>query len=339
MRIAFAGTPAFAATALHALLAAGYEVCLVLSQPDRPAGRGQQVHAAPVKRLALERAIPVLTPSSLRVERVGQEAEQALAQLRAAQPDVLVVAAYGLLLPPQVLQLPRGLALANAAVGAVNIHASLLPRWRGAAPVVRAIEAGDRQTGITIMQMDAGLDTGPILLMEAIEIGSEETAAELTERLAALGGRLIVTALRQIAQGQLQSRVQPSEGVVYARKVEKREAWIDWREPAERLAARIRAFDPFPGACGRIDGQTIKFWRARALTAPRPSSSADAVSPGTVLQAGAQGVIVACAEGLLRLEQLQRPGGRRLPAREFLARTPIAVGTKWETPERAGDAD
>jgi methionyl-tRNA formyltransferase len=339
MRIAFAGTPAFAATALQALLAAGYEVCLVLSQPDRPAGRGQQLHAAPVKRLALERAIPVLTPSSLRVERAGEDAEQALAQLRAARPDVLVVAAYGLLLPLQVLQLPRGLALPNGSVGAINIHASLLPRWRGAAPVVRAIEAGDRQSGITIMQMDAGLDTGPILLMESIEIGAEETATELTERLALLGGRLIVTALRQIAQGQLQSRAQPSEGIVYARKVEKREAWIDWREPAERLAARVRAFDPFPGACGRIAGQTIKFWRARALAAPRRSSSADATLPGTVLDVGAEGVIVACGEGLLRLEQLQRAGGRRLEAREFLARTPIAVGAKWERPERAGDAD
>lgn len=339
MRIAFAGTPAFAATALQALLAAGFEVGLVLSQPDRPAGRGQQLQAAPVKRLALEHAIPVITPSSLRVERAGLEAEQALAQLRAAEPDVLVVAAYGLLLPPQVLQLPRGLALPNGSAGAINIHASLLPRWRGAAPVVRAIEAGDRQTGITIMQMDAGLDTGPILLMQSIDIGPEETAGQLTERLALLGGRLIVSALQQIAQGKLRSRAQPSEGIVYARKVEKREAWIDWREPAERLAARIRAFDPFPGACSRMAGQTIKVWRARALLAPSRALGTNASAPGTVVAVGSEGVLVACAQGVLQLEQLQRPGGRRLEAREFLARTPIAVGARWDLPEQAGDSD
>ena len=339
MRIAFAGTPDFAATALQALLASGYEVCLVLCQPDRPAGRGQQVQAAPVKRLALEHAIPVLSPSSLRAERAGDEAEQALAQLRAAQPDVLVVAAYGLLLPENVLQIPRGLALPDGLVGAINIHASLLPRWRGAAPVVRAIEAGDRQTGITIMQMDAGLDTGPILLMESIEIGAQETAGELTERLALLGARLIVTALRQIARCQLRSRAQPTEGIVYARKVQKREAWIDWREPAERLAARVRAFDPFPGACGRIAGQSIKLWRAQPVVASGPASGAHASLPGTVLQASAEGLLVACGEGLLRLEQLQRPGGRRLEAREFLARTPIAPGAKWDPPEQAGDVD
>jgi len=339
MRIAFAGTPAFAATALQALLTAGYEICLVLSQPDRPAGRGQQLQAAPVKRLALERAIPVITPSSLRVERAGEEAEQALARLHTAEPDVLVVAAYGLLLPSQVLQLPRGLALPNGSVGAINIHASLLPRWRGAAPVVRAIEAGDQQTGITIMQMDAGLDTGPILLMESLDIGPEETAGQLTERLASLGGRLIVTALRQIAQGELPSRAQPSEGVVYAHKVQKREAWIDWRESAERLAARVRAFDPFPGACTRIAGQTIKVWRARALAAPRRRAGTDAASPGIVLAVGSDGVLVACGDGVLRLEQLQRPGGKRIESREFLARTPIAVGVKFDTPEQDADAD
>jgi len=339
MRIAFAGTPAFAATALQALLAAGYEICLVLSQPDRPAGRGQQLQAAPVKRLALERAIPVITPSSLRVERAGEEAEQALAQLHTAEPDVLVVAAYGLLLPSQVLQLPRGLALPNGSVGAINIHASLLPRWRGAAPVVRAIEAGDRQSGITIMQMDAGLDTGPILLMESIDIGPEETAGQLTERLALLGARLIVTALQQIAQGRLPSRAQPSEGVVYAHKVQKHEAWIDWGEPAERLAARVRAFDPFPGACTRFAGQTIKVWRAHALAAPPRRAGTDAASPGTVLAVGSDGVLVACGGGVLRLEQLQRPGGKRIESREFLARTPIAVGAKFDTPEQGADAE
>jgi len=340
MRIAFAGTPAFAARALQALLAAGFDVPLVLTQPDRPAGRGQHVQACAVKRLALEHGITVITPSSLRVERAGQEAERALMQLRAAVPDVLVVAAYGLLLPASVLQLPRGLPVTGGAVRAINIHASLLPRWRGAAPVVRAIEAGDTRTGITIMQMDEGLDTGPILLMQAVDIDPEITAGALTEQLAQLGGRLIVTALRQIASGQLQPRPQPSEGVAYARKVEKSEAWIDWNDCAERLAARVRAFDPFPGACSAMGDQTIKIWRAHATRAPGGASHAvPGPVPGTVLSVDAQGIVVACGEGSLCLQQLQRAGGRRLEAREFVARTPIAVGARWGAPEQAGDDD
>jgi len=335
MRIAFAGTPAFAATALQALLGAGFEVCLVLCQPDRPAGRGQQLQPAAVKRLALQRSIPVFTPSSLRTDRAGPQAEQALQALAAAAPDVLVVAAYGLILPEAVLAMPRGLAVGNATVGAINIHASLLPRWRGAAPVVRAIEAGDRQTGITIMQMDAGLDTGPILLMEAIDIGPEVTAGTLTEELAQLGGRLMVTALRDIGQGRLQARPQPADGVVYARKVEKREAWIDWNESAERLAARVRAFDPFPGACSSIGGHTIKIWRAHVLGVPPAAGGSSAIVPGAVHCVGAEGIVVACGQGFLCLTQLQRAGGRRLQAREFLAGIPIAAGARWLTLESA----
>jgi methionyl-tRNA formyltransferase len=326
MRVAFAGTPAFAATALAALLDGGFDVCMVLCQPDRPAGRGQQVLPGPVKRLALDRALPVLTPASLRPERGGVATEQALAQLRAAAPDVLVVAAYGLLLPEAVLQLPRGLPLADGRIGAVNIHASLLPRWRGAAPIVRAIEAGDTRTGITIMQMEAGLDTGPILLAEGFDIDPAVSAGELTLRLARLGGELVVRALRELALGRLQARVQPADGVTYANKVEKREAWIDWRLPAARIAARIRAFDPFPGACSSIDGHTIKIWAAQQL--PEPQAPAGATA-GAVLAAGPEGIVVACGHGCLRLTQLQRAGGRRLGAREFLAGTPLAVGSVW----------
>jgi methionyl-tRNA formyltransferase len=186
--------------------------------------------------------------------------------------------------------------------------------------------------------MDVGLDTGPILLMEAIDIDPEATGGSLTEQLAQLGARLLVTALQEIALGRLRSHPQPSEGVVYARKVEKREAWIDWHEPAEQLAARVRAFDPFPGARSSIGGQTIKIWRAHAIHAPDFATPAAALPPGTVQAVGADGVLVACAHGSLRLEQLQRPGGRRLAAREFLAHTPIAVGARWRTPERATDA-
>jgi methionyl-tRNA formyltransferase len=333
MRIAFAGTPAFAATGLAALIEAGFDICLVLSQPDRPAGRGQQPQPSPVKRLALAHGIPVSTPESLRPSRGGAQTEASLAQLRASAPDVLVVAAYGLLLPEAVLQIPRGLPIGGGTVGAINIHASLLPRWRGAAPVVRAIEAGDARTGVTIMQMDAGLDTGPILMTEAVDIGPLTTAGALTEQLARLGGRMIVAALRALARGELQARPQPAEGVTYARKVEKSEAWIDWREPAATIAARVRAFDPFPGACSRLDGTTIKIWRAQAV-APRAVAVA---APGVTQAVGPDGIVIACGDGSLCVTELQRPGGRRLPARDFLAGTPIAEGAAWGAPP--ADAD
>lgn len=336
MRIAFAGTPAFAATALAALLDSGFAVCLALSQPDRPAGRGQHLQPSPVKRLALAHGIPVLTPASLRPDRGGAAALEALAQMRALAPDVLIVAAYGLLLPEAVLLLPRGLPLAQGSAGAINIHASLLPRWRGAAPIVRAIEAGDARTGISIMQMDAGLDTGPILLTESLAIGPTTTAGELTEQLAQLGGRLIVAALRQAEQGHLRAQPQPASGVVYANKVQKREAWIDWALSAQAIAARVRAFDPFPGACGMLNGSVVKVWRAHA-PARVPAVAPGQAQPGTVLECGPEGIAVACgtepsapaADRWLWLTQLQRPGGKRLEAREFLAGTPIAPGTVW----------
>jgi methionyl-tRNA formyltransferase len=338
MRIAFAGTPAFAASALAALLEAGYEVGLVLSQPDRPAGRGQHLQPSAVRRFALDRAIPALTPASLRPERGGDASREALARLRAYAPDVLVVAAYGLLLPADVLQIPRGLALPTGPAQAINIHASLLPRWRGAAPIVRAIEAGDTRTGITIMQMDAGLDTGPILAAAPLDIGPQTCAGELTAQLAELGGRQIVAALAAAARGALRAQPQPLVGVTYARKVEKREAWIDWSLGARALSDRIRAFDPFPGACTLMDGATLKIWRAHPAQpdelAREPAARLAHVPPGTILSSGAEGLLVACGAvpggtgcaGALCLTQLQRPGGRRLAARDFLAGAPALDG-------------
>ncbi len=337
MRIAFAGTPAFAATGLAALLDAGFEVCLVLSQPDRPSGRGQHLQASAVKNLAVERGIAVLTPPGLRPERAGVDATNALEQLRAAAPDILVVAAYGLLLPEAVLQLPRGFAIAGAStIRAINIHASLLPRWRGAAPVIRAIEAGDRRTGITIMQMDAGLDTGPILLAQAVDIDPLATGGSLTAELAQLGGRLVVAALHQLALGSLHACAQPSEGVAYATKIAKREAWIDWRQPAHVLEARMRAFDPFPGACSSLLGRQIKIWRAR-VPDPAPSGADSGAAPGTVLASGPEGIVVACGDTALQLIELQRPGGRRLGAAEFVAGSPVPPGARWSTPPGATD--
>jgi methionyl-tRNA formyltransferase len=328
MRIAYAGTPAFAAAGLEAVLAAGHEVCMVLAQPDRPAGRGMQRQPGAVARLAQERGLALLTPASLRPEKGGAETLAALDRLRAVHPDILVVAAYGLLLPQAVLDIPRGLPLpGGGAVTALNIHASLLPRWRGAAPIVRAIEAGDRQTGISIMQMDAGLDTGPVLLSHAVDIAPEITAGELTGQLALLGGELVVAALQGLAAGRLQARPQPAQGVLYAHKVGKREAWLDWDRPAQELAARIRAFDPFPGACSSLAGQTVKLWRAHVV----PAGTAG-TAPGSVLSAGPGGVVIACGADALCVTQLQRPGGRRLAARDFLAGTPVAAGQRWTTP-------
>jgi methionyl-tRNA formyltransferase len=327
MRIVFAGTPEFAATALAAIIeaapAAGFEIPLVLSQPDRPAGRGMKLAASPVKQLALSRGLSVATPATLSLKKGGAEAQAAHAQLRDAAPDVLVVAAYGLILPQAVLDLPRGLPATAAPIAAINIHASLLPRWRGAAPVARAIEAGDRETGITIMQMDAGLDTGPMLLAQALSIDAHDTAATLTAKLAALGARLIVQALRA---PRLDPQPQPDDGVTYAHKLDKREAWLDWTQPAEVLARKVRAFDPFPVACTQLRGTNVRLWRAQAVSAS-PSAP-----PGTVVAAGADGVSIACGRGVLVATDLQRAGGKRLPAREFLAGFALAVGDTCAAP-------
>ncbi len=313
MRLAFAGTPEFARIALAALHAAGHDIALVLTQPDRPAGRGMQLQASPVKAWAVDLGLTVAQPRSLRLDgRFADDAHAARQALHDAAPEVVVVAAYGLILPPWVLELP--------ARGCLNIHASLLPRWRGAAPIQRAIEAGDARTGVTIMQMDAGLDTGDMLLAEAIDIGPDDTAATLHDRLAALGARLIVDALGKAAQGGLQRVPQPAEGITYAAKIDKREAVLDWRADARLLARRVRAFDPFPGASLECGGETLKCWRATATP--------DRGAPGEVLAADAQGLLVACGSGALRLQTLQRPGGRRVAAADHLRAHPVASGTR-----------
>ena len=305
MRLAFAGTPEFARVALEALHAAGIEIALVLTQPDRPAGRGLKLQPSPVKALALARDWPLTQPRSLRLDGKYPDDAAAVRQaLHEARVDAMVVAAYGLILPQWVLDLPPA--------GCLNIHASLLPRWRGAAPIHRAIEAGDRETGVTIMQMDAGLDTGAMLLAEAVPIGDEDTTATLNGRLAALGGRLIVDALRRAEAGALAPRPQPAAGVSYASKVEKAEGRIDWAQPAARIVARIRAFDPFPGAWSTLDGEAIKFWAARADTAV-PTEA-----PGTILAVTPTGIAVAAINSIAIVTDLQRAGGKRLPAAEFL---------------------
>ena len=303
LRVAFAGTPEFAAVALRALLTAAYKVPLVLTQPDRPAGRGMKLSPSPVKRVALEAGIAVDQPEKLRT------AEQRAALAECA-PDVLVVAAYGLLLPPEALSIPR--------LGCINIHASLLPRWRGAAPIHRAIEAGDGETGITIMQMDEGLDTGAMLLRRALPITPEDTTGSLHDRLAVLGGELVVEALQRLAAGDLPATPQPAAGVTYAAKIDKAESRIDWHTPAEQIARRLRAFDPFPGLVSDLRGTPVKFWRATPV--------AGSGRPGEVLAADHGGVVVACGEGALCVTELQRPGSRRMGVEEFLRGFPVAPG-------------
>jgi methionyl-tRNA formyltransferase len=317
MRVIFAGTPEFARVALVRLQAAGFDIPLVLSQPDRPAGRGMKLQASPVKQQALDLQIPVIQPRSLRLD--GKYPDDARAAQRAiieAHADVMVVAAYGLILPQWVLDAPR--------LGCLNIHASLLPRWRGAAPIHRAIEAGDAVTGITVMQMDAGLDTGDMLLQEPLPILPTDTTGSLHDRLAALGGRLIVEALEIAACGGLTPTRQPQEGVTYAHKIEKAEAEIDWSASATVIARRIRAFNPFPGASTQRDGEVLKLWQASV------DAGASHGVPGTVLQADADGVRVACGEGVLCLTELQRAGGKRLPAGEFLRGFELRPGTVLE---------
>ncbi len=324
MRIVFAGTPDFAARSLAAVLAAapaeGWTVPLVLTQPDRPSGRGLRLLPSPVKAMALAQGLPVATPGSL---RKGDEAQAAHRRLAEAAPDVLIVAAYGLILPQSVLDIPRGLRAGwNPGLTAINVHASLLPRWRGAAPIARAIETGDRTSGITIMQMDAGLDTGPMLLAQAIDISPDDTAATLTARLADLGAALLVQSLRDVQT--LVAQPQPAEGATYAAKLEKAEAWLDWSAAAAALARKVRAFDPFPVALARIGATPIKIWRAEAI------ETAAVAEPGTIVASGPRGIDVACGAGCLRLAELQRPGGKRLPTREFLAGFPVTLAQQFE---------
>ena len=308
MKIIFAGTPEFARVALQQLLQAGFSVPLVLTQPDRPAGRGMKLQASPVKQCALEHGIAVAQPRSLRLDgKYPEDAAAAHAALLQAGADVMVVAAYGLILPQWVLDLPPH--------GCLNIHASLLPRWRGAAPIHRAIEAGDTQTGVTIMQMDAGLDTGDMLLTEAIPIAATDTTASLHDRLAALGGRMMVDVLAQVAAGTLQPVPQPALGVTYAHKIEKAESNVDWSLPASTIGQRIRAFDPFPGASTVLGSEVIKLWNYEIDSLQRFTDK----RCGHILSINADGITVACGEGTaLRLTVLQRAGGKRLPAADFL---------------------
>ncbi|MBI5923134.1 MAG: methionyl-tRNA formyltransferase [Betaproteobacteria bacterium] len=307
MRLIFAGTPEFAATALQALLDANHQISLVLTQPDRPAGRGMQLLPSTVKQLALRHGLTVYQPERLRDPSSHEPIRTAAASNLA---DLMVVAAYGLILPQAVLDLPR--------LGCINIHASLLPRWRGAAPIQRAIQAGDRETGITIMRMDAGLDTGAMLLQRALPIAPEDNAASLHDKLAVLGGELIVEALTRF--DDLRPVAQPEEGVTYAGKIGKAEAPLDWQQTAQKLEWQVRAFNPFPGASSSCNGTQLKIWRATAM----PGDGA----PGKVLGVTDAGIQVACGVGTLCLTELQRPGSKRLSAKDFLHGFAVSVGTR-----------
>ncbi|HZV24602.1 MAG TPA: methionyl-tRNA formyltransferase [Luteimonas sp.] len=297
MRIVFAGTPDFAVPSLRAA-AQRNEVVAVYTQPDRPAGRGRGLQLSPVKREALVRGIPVLQPESLKSALAGDA-------LRALQPDLLVVVAYGLILPKAVLAIPRH--------GCWNVHASLLPRWRGAAPIQRAIEAGDRETGVCLMQMEAGLDTGPVLLSQRLAIGEEDTGGQLHDRLAALGAQTLADGLGLLRAGMRPvPQPQPDAGVTYARKLDKAEARLDWTQPAAQLARKVRAFNPWPMADALLAGERVRVHGAVAIDA------APAAVPGRILAAGRDGIDVACGEGALRIRVLQREGGRAITAADYL---------------------
>ena len=349
MRLIFAGTPEFARVALEHLQQGGHEVALVLTQPDRPAGRGMKLQASSVKQYAVEHGIAVAQPRSLRLDgKYPQEAQAAKAAIEAAQADAMVVAAYGLILPQWVLDTmaaapgrpkqgtaPSGGSAAHevASVGArkfgcFNIHASLLPRWRGAAPVHRAIEAGDSETAVTIMQMDAGLDTGDMLMAHTVPIEASDTTGSLQDRLAQLGGRLMLLALQKAEAQALKPVPQSAQGVTYAQKIEKNEAGIDWRQGAAQIAQKVRAFNPFPGATATLNGETLKIWMAVPAALAPPAQA----PPGTVLMADPQGLAVAAKDSVVVITELQRPGGKRLPVAEFLRGSTVQLGMVFENP-------
>jgi methionyl-tRNA formyltransferase len=305
VRIVFAGTPEFAEHALAGLLDAGHDVALVLTQPDRPAGRGMRPVQTAVKRLATARGIAVEQPANLKTPAQA-------ARIAAAAPEVIVVAAYGLILPVPVLEL--------APYGAINIHASLLPRWRGAAPIQRAIMAGDRKTGITIMQMDSGLDTGSILMQREVDIAPDDDAGSLHDKLAALGAAMIVETLAALRAGRLQAVPQPTSGVSYAHKLQKQDAAIDWSRPAVELARQVRALRPAPGAVCSLAGEVLKIWDAEVVEGRGPA--------GQVIAVGERGFAVACGSAGLLIRRVQRAGGRPLEAAAFLRGRPIAVGER-----------
>ncbi len=305
MKIIFAGTPPFAAAALTALHAAGHSIMLVLTQPDRPAGRGLKLTPSAVADEATRLGLTIAKPLTLK-----DPTAQAL--IAAQQADVMVVAAYGLLLPQAVLDMPH--------FGCINIHGSILPRWRGAAPVQRAIEAGDTETGIGIMQMEAGLDTGPILLEKRIAIAPDDTSATLFAKLTLLGATAIVEAVQNLPQ--LTQQPQAESGVTYAKKIEKAEALIDWRLPADVIARKVRAFDPFPGCETLLNNVKLKTWRAFS------GDNAPNATPGLVIKILPQSLVVACGSGTLSIETVQLPGGKRLPVADFLRAHPVTVGTQ-----------
>ena len=306
MKVIFAGTPDFAAAALKAIAAAGFEIPLVLTQPDRPKGRGMQLAPSPVKQAALELGLRVAQPEKLRNNA------EALQMLKEVEADVMVVAAYGLILPQDVLDTPKH--------GCLNIHASLLPRWRGAAPIQRAIEAGDAETGVCIMQMDIGLDTGDVVSEHRYTIQPTDTANEVHDALMNLGAAAIVADLQQLkAEGRLKSVKQPEEGVTYAQKLSKEEARIDWNESAAVIERKIRAFNPVPAAWVEYQGKPMKIWRAEAV--------AQQGRAGEVLSCSADGLVVACGENALKITELQPSGSKRMPIAAFAAGHKIDVGT------------
>lgn len=296
-RIIFAGTPEFARASLSALLESGIVPVAVLTQPDRPAGRGKKLKASPVKECASQHDIEVLQPESFRDDDI-------IAELAALQADIMIVAAYGLLLPQPVLDLPRA--------GCLNVHASLLPRWRGAAPIQAAILADDEDTGVCLMSMTAGLDCGPVFVSETLQIGADENAGELHDRLAAAGGKLLVEYLADIVDGRIKAAQQNDDAATYAHKIKTTDAVIDWQRPASELARLVRAFNPVPGAYFMLDAERIKCWQAA-------EAETDESPAGTIIAAGADGVVVACGHGALRLIELQRPGKRPVSAAQFAA--------------------
>ncbi|HMK13715.1 MAG TPA: methionyl-tRNA formyltransferase [Burkholderiales bacterium] len=305
MKVVFAGTPEFAAHILDQLLRAGFNITRVLTRPDRPAGRGMKDTASAVKKLALSRGLKLLQPQTLKDPALIDE-------LNRVSPDVMVVAAYGLILPKAVLKLPR--------FGCINIHASLLPKWRGATPIQHALLAGDTETGISIMQMDEGLDTGPVLMQTRTRIAADDTALSLHDKLAQLGGEAIVRALRSLELGELQPQPQQQQGASYAGKLGKAEAQINWRKDAVQVERTVRAFNPNPGAYTTLNGETLKIWKARL---EEPMSG----KPGEIVSVDRSGIVVACGTGAVRIEELQKAGGQRLPVREFLSGYALKTGS------------
>jgi methionyl-tRNA formyltransferase len=315
VRLIFAGTPEFAREALAQLHASGHDIALVLTQPDRPAGRGMKLQASSVKQFALAHGMAVAQPRSLRLDgKYPEDALAARAALQAAGAQAMVVAAYGLILPQWVLDVPP--------LGCFNIHASLLPRWRGAAPIHRAIEAGDTETAITIMQMDAGLDTGDMLMAHTLPIMESDTTATLHDRLAVLGGRLMVLALQQAQQGELKPVPQAAQGVSYAHKIEKHEAAIDWTLAADLIVRRVRAFNPFPGASATLGGEPLKVWMA----AVQPGVPPTGAKFGEILAVAHTGIAVAAMNSIVNITLLQRAGGKRLDVADFLRGADVQPG-------------